>query len=174
MEWRFDPGVCLLCNFRRSVVRLWVQMACRANSPNGEHYPHKPNCPWRDATNRWAFSRHCVPVICPSGFTERCCWCTCCKKHGRWRPECLERLDIIRYFSPKGQLFSGCPCRRLERQHCEPRRGSGKEHKTGGKGAGPNFWKNDKAQGHNINQLKSDGSKMTSQIQLNLDPQSAS
>ena len=125
-------------------------------------------------TNRWAFSRHCVPVICPSGFTEKCCWCTCCKKHGRWRPECLERLDIIRYFSPKGQLFSGCPCRRLERQHCEPRRGSGKEHKTGGKGAGPNFWKNDKAQGHNINQLKSDGSKMTSQIQLNLDPQSAS
>ena len=45
---------------------------------------------------------------------------------------------------------------------------------TGGKGAGHNFWKNDRAQGHNINQLKGNGSKMTSQIQLNLDPQSAS
>ena len=35
-------------------------------------------------------------------------------------------------------------------------------------------WKNDIEQGHNINQLKSNGSKMTSQIQLNLDPQSVS
>ena len=49
-----------------------------------------------------------------------------------------------------------------------------KEHETGGKGTGHNFWKNDIAQGHNINRLKSNGSKMTSQIQLNLDPQSAS
>ena len=31
---------------------------------------------------------------------------------------------------------------------------------TGGKGAGHNFWKNDIAQGHNINQLESNGSKM--------------
>ena len=32
---------------------------------------------------------------------------------------------------------------------------------TGGKGAGHNFWKNDIAQRHNINQLKSNGSRMT-------------
>ena len=43
---------------------------------------------------------------------------------------------------------------------------------TGGKGSGHNFWKNDIAQGHNINWLKSNGSKMISQIQLNTDPQS--
>ena len=43
--------------------------------------------------------------------------------------------------------------------------------KQEGRGAGHNFWKNDIAQGHNINQLKSNGSKITSQIQLNLDPQ---
>ena len=46
--------------------------------------------------------------------------------------------------------------------------GSGKEHETGGKGAGHNVWKNDIAQGHNINRLKSIESKMTSQIQVNL------
>ena len=39
--------------------------------------------------------------------------------------------------------------------------GSGKEHETGGKGAGHIFWKNDIAQGHNINQLKSNGFRMT-------------
>ena len=26
-------------------------------------------------------------------------------------PEYLEGLDIIQYFPPKGQLFSGCPSR---------------------------------------------------------------
>ena len=34
--------------------------------------------------------------------------------------------------------------------------------------------KDDIGQGHDINRLKSNGSKMTSQIQLNLDPQSVS
>ena len=42
------------------------------------------------------------------------------------------------------------------------------------RGAGHNFWKNDIAQEHNINWLKSIGSKMTSQIQVNLNPQSIS
>ena len=52
-------------------------------------------------------------------------------------------------------------------QHYEPGQGSWKEHETGLKQAGHNFWKTDIAQGHNINQLKSNGSKMqTSQIQL--------
>ena len=46
------------------------------------------------------------------------------------------------------------------------------EHETGVKGPGHNFWKNDIAQGHNINRLKSIGSKITSQIQVNLNPQS--
>ena len=131
-------------------------MAFRANSQSGKHCPWKLNCPWRDATNRWTSTRHCVPVTWPSGFTERWCCYTCCGKHGRWRPESLEGLD----FPPKGQLFSGCPARRLYRQHCGPRWGSGKENETGGKGAGHDFWKNDIAQGHNINPLKSSGSKM--------------
>ena len=49
-----------------------------------------------------------------------------------------------------------------------------KDHETGGKGAEHNLWKNDIAQGYNVNQLKSIGSKMTSQIQVNLNPQSIS
>ena len=98
----------MFVTFRR-VVRVWAQMACRANSQSGKHYPWKPNCPWNDATNRWTSSRHCVPVICPSGFTEKCCCCTSCRNRGRWRPEYLGGLDIIQYFPPKNQLFSGCP-----------------------------------------------------------------
>ena len=161
----------MFVTFRR-VVRVWAQMACRANSQSGKHYPWKPSCPWRDA-NRWTSSRRCVPVTHLSGFTERCCCCTC-RKHGRWRLEYLEGLDIIQYFPPKGQLFSGCPSRRLQWQHCGPGQGSGKEHKTGGKGAGHNFWKNDIAQDHNINWLTSNGPKMASQIQLNLNFQCVS
>ena len=46
--------------------------------------------------------------------------------------------------------------------------------KQEGKGQSTIFEKNGIAQGHNIDQLKSDGSKVTSQIQLNLDSQSAS
>ena len=89
------------------VVRVWAQTGCRANSQSDKHYPQKPSCPWRDATNRWTSSRYCVPVTHPSRFTERCCCCTCYRKHGRWRPESLEGLDVIQYFLPKGQLFSG-------------------------------------------------------------------
>ena len=62
------------------------------------------------------------------------CCCTCCRKHGRWRPEYLEGLDTIQCFLPQGQLFSGYPFRWLKRQQCGPRWGSGKEHETGGKG----------------------------------------
>ena len=104
-----------VCNFRRTVVRVSAQTACRANSQSGKHYPLKPNCPWRDATNRWTSSRYCVPVTHPSRFTERCCCCTCYRKHGRWRPEFNEKnnedegLDIIQYFPPKGQLFLVVP-----------------------------------------------------------------
>ena len=46
--------------------------------------------------------------------------------------------------------------------------------KQEGKGQSTILEKNDIAQGYNIDQLKSDGSKVTSQIQLNLDCQSAS
>ena len=52
-----------------------------------------------------------------------------------------------------------------------PDRAQEKKCERGGKERGHNFGKNDIAQGHNINQLKSNGSKITSQIQLNLDPQ---
>ena len=34
-----------VCNFRRRVVRVWVQTACRANSQSGKHYAWKSNCP---------------------------------------------------------------------------------------------------------------------------------
>ena len=44
---------------------------------------------------------------------------------------------------------------------------------TGRKGAGHNFWKYDIVQGHNINQLESNGSKMVDKSTLR-DPQSAS
>ena len=40
---------------------------------------------------------------------------------------------------------------------------------TGWEWAGDNFWKSDVAKRDNINRLKSNGSKMTSQIQLNFD-----
>ena len=100
-------------NFRRRVVRVWPQMACRADSQSDKHYLWKPNCPWMDATNRWTTSRHCASVTCPIGFTERCCCCTFCRKHGRWKREYLKGLAIIRHFSPKDHLFSACPSRRL-------------------------------------------------------------
>ena len=132
-----------VCSFRRRVVRVGAQMACRANSQSGKHCPLKPNCHWSDATNRWTSSRHYVPVTHPSAFTERCYCCKCCRQHRRWMPEYLDRLDIIQYFPPKSQIFSGCPSRRLLRQHCGPGRGLGKEHEIGAKGAGHNFWKND-------------------------------
>ena len=102
-----------VCNFRRRVLRIWVQMVCRVNSQSYKHYLWKPNCPWRDATNRWTSSRHCVPVTHLSEFTKRCSYCTCCGKHGGWRPEYLEGLEIIQYFPLKGQLSSGCLFRRL-------------------------------------------------------------
>ena len=51
----------------------------------------------------------------------------------------LEGVDITQYFPPKNQLFSGCPSRRLKRQHCGPKQDSGKEHETGGKGARHKF-----------------------------------
>ena len=144
-----------VCYFRRRVVRVWAKMAHRDNSQSDKHYPWKLNCPWSADTTRWTSTRHCVPVNHPSMFTEKCSYYTCCRKHERRRPEYLEGLDIIQYFPPKGQLFSS---------HCGPSWGWGKEHETVGKGAEHNLWKNDIAQGHNVNQLKSIGSKMTSQI----------
>ena len=33
-----------VCNFRRRVVRVWAQTACKANSQSGKHYPRKPSC----------------------------------------------------------------------------------------------------------------------------------
>ena len=34
-----------VCNSKRRVVRVWAQMACRANSQSGKHYILEPNCP---------------------------------------------------------------------------------------------------------------------------------
>ena len=82
-------------------------------------------------------------------------------------PQRIEYYTVIP--SQRPAIFC-CPARRLWRQHCGSRQCSGEDHETGGKGAGPNSWKNNTAQGHTINRLKSNGSKMTSQIQLNLDP----
>ena len=53
-----------------------------------------------------------MPVIHLSGFIETCC-CTCYRKPGGLSPEYLKGLDIIQYFPPKVQLFSGCPSRRV-------------------------------------------------------------
>ena len=64
-----------------------------------------PNCPWRDATNRWTSRRHCVSVTCPSRYTERCCCCTSCRKRGRWRLEYLEGLDITVFPSQRPAIF---------------------------------------------------------------------
>ena len=109
IKWSGDLIQRYVSNFRRRVVKVWALTACRANSQSGKHYPQKLNCLWRDAINRWTSSRHCVLVIHPSGSTERCCCWACCRKHGRWRPEYLERLNIIQCFPPVDQLFSGCP-----------------------------------------------------------------
>ena len=149
-----------VCNFRRRVVRVWAQTAYRPNSQSSKHYPWKPNCPWRDATSRWTPSKHCVPVTCPGRCTERCFCCTCCRKHGRWRPEYLEGLDIIQYFPPKVSYFLVVlpeDCRRniVSRDGAQE-----KSMKQDRRGAGHNFWKNDIAQEHNINSLMSHGSKM--------------
>ena len=142
-----------VCGFRRRVLMVWAQTACRANCQSGNHYPWKSNCPWRNATNKWTSSRHCVPVTHLS-TTERCCCCTCCKKHGRWRPEYLQGLDIIQYFPPK---FSVVPPEDSKGNIVDP---GGAQEKSMKQGAGHNFWKNDIAQGHKINQLKWNGSKM--------------
>ena len=98
IKWSGDLIQGYVCDFRRRVIRVWGQTACRANSQSCKHYPWKPTCLWRDATNRLTSNRHYVSVTWPSGYTERCCCCTCCRKRGRWRPEYLERLDIIQYF----------------------------------------------------------------------------
>ena len=44
--------------------------------------------------------------------------------------------------------------------HCSINNGFKETIETGRKGAGHNFWKNDVAQGHNINWLESNGSQM--------------
>ena len=71
-KWSGDLIWRYICNFRGRVVRVWAPMACRANSQSSKHYSWKPNCPWRDAINRWTCSRHSVPATHPCRFTERC------------------------------------------------------------------------------------------------------
>ena len=84
-------------------------------------------------------------------------------------PEYLEGLDIIQYFPLKGQLF----CFYIQKIVEATMWAQEKSMEQEGRGQGTTF-ENDIAQGHNINRLKPNGSKMTSQFQLNLDPQSAS
>ena len=156
-----------VCNFRRRVVRVWTQTACRANSQGGKHCPWKPSFPWRDATNRW------MPITCPNEFTEKCCCCTCCRKHGRRRPEYLERLHITQYFSPRASYCLVVPPEDCRGNIVGLEGAQEKSMKQEGRRQGTT-WKNDIAQAHNMNWLKSNGSKMASQIQLNLDPPSES
>ena len=172
------------CNFRRWVVRVCTQKACRANSQSGKHYPWKPNCPWRDAANRWISSS---PINYPSGTTERCFGCTSCRKHGRWRSEYLEGLDIYlegldisllkaSYFlvvpteDCRGNIVGLNELQWAQWASVSPSElnepqwagwGSRKEHETGGKGTGHNFWKNVIAWGHNINRFQDDKSNLT-------------
>ena len=137
VEWDLIQGY--VSNFRRRVVKVSALTACRANSPCGKHYPQKLNCLWRDAINRWTSSMHCVPVTHPSGSTEICCCCTCCRKHGRWRPEYLERLNIIQCFPPMDQLFSGCPPEDYKGNIVGLNRAQEKNMKKEGRGQGTTF-----------------------------------
>ena len=85
-------------SFRRRMVSIWAQMVYKDNFQLGKHHNWRPNCPWRDATNRWISSRHCVPVTHPSRSPDWCFCQACCRKHRRWRPESPEGLDTIQYF----------------------------------------------------------------------------
>ena len=42
-----------VCNFRRRVVTIWAQMACRATPKVANIIPRSPTALGRDATNRW-------------------------------------------------------------------------------------------------------------------------
>ena len=59
-----------------------------------------------------------------------------------------RRIGYYTVFPSQGPAIFWLSLQKLQRQHCGPGRGSGKEHETGQKGAGHNFWKNDIAQGH--------------------------
>ena len=45
LKWSGDLIHGYVCNFRRKVVKVWAQTACRANSRSVKHYPWKANCP---------------------------------------------------------------------------------------------------------------------------------
>ena len=75
---------------------------------------------------------------------------------------------------PKASYFLVIPPEDCRGNILGPDGAQEKSMKQEGKGQSTIFEKNGIAQGHNIDQLKSDGSKVTSQIQLNLDSQSAS
>ena len=141
------------------MVRVWVQRGCRANSQSGKHYPWKPTCLWRDAS-RWTSSRLCVPFICPSRFAERCCSCTCYRKYGRWRPETLEGLNIIQLSSSQEPTIFWLPHQKIVEATLWSRKGLREKAWNGREGDRAQISKNDIAQGHNINRLKSNGSKM--------------
>ena len=103
-KWSGDLIRGYVCNFRRVVVRVWAQTACRANSQSSTHYLWKPSGPWRDA-NRWTCGRYYVSVTCLSSFTERSCCCMCCRKHGRWRADNLEGLILYSISLPRASCF---------------------------------------------------------------------
>jgi len=86
-----------------------------------------------------------------------------------WRDWILYSISL-----PRASYFLVVPPEDCRGNIVGPDGAQEKSMKQEGKGAGHNFGKNDIAQGHNINRLKSIGSKMTSQIQVNLNPQSAS
>ena len=72
-----------------------------------------------------------------------------------------RRVGYYTVFTSQRSAIFSLSLQKIAMQHCGPGWGSGKEHEIGGKGAGHKFWKNEIARGHNISQLKSNGSKMT-------------
>ena len=140
---------------------VWAQMAFRALSQSDKHYPWMPNCPWRDATNIWTSSRHCVPVNRPTRFTERCCCCTCCRKHGRWRPDYLEGLDIKQLFPSQRPSILWLSLQKIVEATLWPQRGLRKRAWNRSKGDRAQLLKEWHSPRAYINWLKSSGSKMT-------------
>ena len=162
-----------ICSFRRRVVRFWAQMACRTNN-QCKNYPWKPNCLWRDANNRWNSSWHlCVCLSLALASSLRGVVDT--HVVGNMEDEGLNIwMDWILYsiFFPRASYFLVVlPEDKQDNQkHCchnvyatlWAQMGLMKRAWNRRERAGCNFWKNNIAQGHNINPLKSNGSKTES------------
>ena len=81
-------------------------------------------------------------------------------------------MDIIQFFPPKANYFLVIPLVDCRGNTVGPDGAEERSMKQVGRGTEHNLWKNDIAPGHNVNRLKSTGTKMTSQVPANLNPQS--